>query len=122
MRHINHLGSALLLFMVTLLLALLLLPSLGVTMDWQPKTTPYRLVTTPFIAWSLVAVLGAGLALIRLGSQFQQCTNALVLVGLIFGLAVVSGLFWDPWLSPTLVWAALPILRSATMTLRTLVR
>lgn len=108
--------------MVTLLAILLLLPNLGVAMDWKPKTTPYRLVTNPFIGWCLVAVLGGGLALIRLGPQVRQCTNALLLVGLTFGLALVSGLFWDPWLCPLLVCAALPVLRSSTQTLKTLVR
>lgn len=122
MKRFNHLGSATLLLLATLLTILLVLQGLGVAMDWRPQTTPFRLVTNPFIGWCLVAVLAAGLALIRLGSRMQQCMSALLLVGLVFGLSIASGLFWDPWLSWMLVCAALPVLRNATSTLKALAR
>ncbi len=120
-RHVNHLGSAGLLSAVLLLAVVLLLPSLGFAVEWKPKTTPYRLVNNPFIGWSLVTVLSAGLLLIRKGPELMQCVAALVFVGLILGLAIASALFWDAWLSPLLVFAALPVQLSAAQTLRSLV-
>ena len=120
LKHLNHLGSAGLLFAVVLLAVILLLPSLGLTVEWKPKTTPYRLVNNPFIGWCLVVVLCAGLVLIRKGSELMQCAAALVFVGLILGLAIASALFWDAWLSPMLVFVALPIQFSAAQTLRSL--
>lgn len=120
MKHINHLGSVVLLGLAMLLAALLVLPELGIAAPWKPKTTPYRLVSDPFIGWSLVVVLGAGLALIRAGSELSQCMSALVLVGVVFGLAIVSGLFWDPWLCPALVVAVLPIQKAAIQRLQAL--
>lgn len=122
MKHLNHLGSAVLLALTVFLAVILLLPALGVAINWTPKTTPHRLLANPFIAWCLVAALAGGLALIRAGTLFQQCVSALVLVGLIFGLALATGLFWDAWLSPMLVLAALPVQRAATDTLKSLVR
>ena len=120
LKHLNHLGSAGLLFAVVLLAVILLLPSLGLTVEWKPKTTPYRLVNNPFVGWCLVVVLSAGLVLIRKGQKLMQCATALVFVGLIFGLAIASSLFWDAWLSPMLVFAALPMQLSAAQILRSL--
>ncbi|WP_143029182.1 hypothetical protein [Rhodoferax sp. OV413] len=120
-KHFNYLGSAGVLSAVVLITAVLLLPRLGFTVEWKPKTTAYRLVNNPFIGWSLVVVLCAGLVLIRRGSALLQCATALVFVGLIFGIAITSALFWDAWLSPMLVFAALPIQLSAAQTLRSLV-
>lgn len=119
-RRINHLGSAPLLAVTVLIAILLVLPELGLAPGWKPKTTPYRLVSNPFIGWSLVLVLSAGLALIRAGSELVQCASALVFVGLVFGLAIATGLFWDPWLCPALVFATLPIQKSATQKLHAL--
>jgi hypothetical protein len=109
MKHINHLGSAALLCATVLLTLLLLLSVAGITIEWRPKTTPYRLVNNPFISWSLIVVLCAGLVLIRRGAELIQCVTALVFVGMIQGLAIASALFWDAWLSPMLVFATLPI-------------
>jgi hypothetical protein len=122
MKHFNHLGSAGLLCAVTLLAVVLVLPSLGLAVEWKPRTTPYRLVNSPFIGWSFVIVLSAGLLLIRKGSELMQCVTALVFVGLILGLAIASALFWDAWLSPMLVSAALPVQFAAAQALRSLVR
>lgn len=121
-KHFNHLGSAGLLSAVVLLAVVLVLPSLGLTVEWKPKTTPYRLVNNPFIGWCLVGILSAGLVLIRKGPELMQCVTALVFVGLILGLAIASALFWDAWLSPMLVFAALPVQLSAAQTLVSLVR
>ena len=120
MKHINHLNSAALLSATVLLTVLLLLPLAGITIDWRPKTTPYRLVHNPFISWSLIVLLCAGLALIRKGVVLIQCVTALVFVGMIQGLAIASALFWDAWLSPMLVFAALPIQLTAAQTLKSL--
>ena len=122
LKRINHLGSAVLLVLAVLLAIVLMLPELGIAPGWKPKTTLYRLVDNPFIGWSLVVALGAGLVLIRAGSELSQCMSALVLVGLVFGLAIVSGLFWDPWLCPALVVAVLPIQKAAIQRLQTLAR
>ncbi|WP_218386170.1 hypothetical protein [Acidovorax sp. sic0104] len=120
MKRINHLNSVALLALAVLLAVILVLPELGIAAGWKPKTTPYRLVSNPFIGWSLVVVLGAGLVLIRAGSELSQCMSALVFVGLVFGLAIATGLFWDPWLSPALVFAVLPIQKAATQGLQSL--
>ncbi len=121
MKHFNHLGSAGLLSVAVLLVVILLLPALGLTVEWKPKTTPYRLVSNPFIGWCLVVVLSAGLVLIRRGPALMQCATALMFVGLILGLAIASAIFWDAWLSPMLVFAALPVQLAAAQTLRSLV-
>lgn len=120
MKHINHLGSAALLAATVLLTVLLLLPVAGITIEWRPKTTPYRLVNNPFISWSLIVVLSAGLVLIRRGAVLIQCVTALIFVGIIQGLAIASALFWDAFLSPMLVFAALPIQLTAAQTLKSL--
>lgn len=122
LKHFNHLGSAGLLGAALLLAIVVVLPSLGWTVDWKPKTTPYRLATHPFIGWSLLVFLGAGLVLIRMGPALLQCVSALVFVGAVFGVAGVSALFWDAWLSPMLVFAALPVQLHAAQTLVSLVR
>ncbi len=119
-KHLNHLGSASLLAAVILLTAVLVMPGLGLIIDWKPKTTPWRLVSNPFIGWSLVIALSTGLALIRKGTELMQCVTALVFVGLVFGLAITSALFWDAWLAPMLVYAALPILYAAVNQLKSL--
>lgn len=119
-KQLNHFSSFGLLIAVLLLAIITLLPSLGVTVAWKLNTTPYRLANNPFISWSLIIVLCAGLLLIRKGSELLQCVTALMFVGLIFGLAITSALFWDAWLSPMLVSAALPVQFSAAQTLRSL--
>ena len=73
------------------------------------------------MSWSLVVLLAAGAVLIRVGSELAQAVNALVFVGAVIGVALVAGLLWDGWLSATLIWAALPIKRSALQTLNGLV-
>jgi hypothetical protein len=120
MKQLNHLGSAVLLAVVVILAAILLLHSAGVVVDWKPKTTPYRLVSNPFIGWALVLVLGAWLLWIRKGPPLAQCVVALLLVGFVWGLAAVFALFWDAFLSPVLVFAALPVQHAAIGTLRSL--
>lgn len=122
MTRLNHLGSAALLAALAGLLTLLLLPMLGVTPAWTPQTMPHRLVTNPFIGWGLASVLAIGLLLIRRGPRWQQCTTALVLVGVVFGLGLASGFFWDPWLCPLLIWSAQPMLRAATRELQAQLR
>lgn len=121
MKQLNHLGSAVLLAVVVMLAAILLLHSAGVVVDWKPKTTPYRLVSNPFIGWSLVLVLGAWLLWIRKGPPLAQCVVALLLVGFVWGLAAVCALFWDAFLSPVLACAVLPVQHAAISTLRSLV-
>jgi hypothetical protein len=121
MKHLNHMGSSVLLALVVALFILLLLPLLGWPIEWTPKTTPYRLVNSPFIGWGLVVILSAGLWLVRKGPAIAQCVSALMLVGLVFGLALVSGLFWDAFLSPVLVFSVLPIQAAAIARLRVLV-
>lgn len=120
MKQLNHLGSAVLLAVVVMLAAILLLHSGGLVVDWKPKTTPYRLVSNPFIGWSLVLVLGAWLWWIRKGPPLAQCAAALLLVGFVWGLAAVTALFWDAFLSPVLVFAVLPVQLAAISTLRSL--
>ena len=120
MKQLNHLGSAVLLAVVVMLAAILLLHSGGLVGDWKPKTTPYRLVNNPFIGWSLVVVLGAWLLLIRKGPPLAQCVVALLLVGFVWGLAAVTALFWDAFLSPVLVFSVLPVQHAAISTLRSL--
>lgn len=121
MKQLNHLGSAVLLAVVVMLAAILLLYRAGVVVDWKPKTMPFRLIGNPFIGWSLVLVLGAWLLLIRKGPLLAQCVTALLLVGFVFGLAAVTALFWDAFLSPILVFAVLPVQHAAISTLRSLV-
>lgn len=121
MKQLNHLGSAVLLAVVVMLAAILLLYRAGVMVDWKPKTMPFRLISNPFIGWSLVLVLGAWLLLIRKGPLLAQCVTALLLVGFVFGLAAVTALFWDAFLSPILVFAVLPVQLAAISTLRSLV-
>lgn len=121
LKQLNHLGSAVLLAVVVMLAAILLLHSGGLVVDWKPKTTPYRLVSNPFIGWALVLVLGAWLLWIRKGPPLAQCVVALLLVGFVWGLAAVSALLWDAFLSPVLVCAALPVQLAAISTLRSLV-
>ncbi|AYM96782.1 hypothetical protein EAG14_12750 [Acidovorax sp. 1608163] len=120
MKQLNHLGSAVLLAVVVMLAAILLLHSGGLVVDWKPKTMPYRLTSNPFIGWGLVAVLGAGLLLIRKRSPLAQCVAALLLVGFVWGLAAVTSLFWDAFLSPVLALAVLPVQHAAISTLRSL--
>ncbi|HEY8876960.1 MAG TPA: hypothetical protein VIN03_05300 [Roseateles sp.] len=120
MKKLNHQGSAVLLVLTLLLATLMALSALGLNGDWKPKTTPYRLVNEPFIGWSLIVVLTVGLVLIRKGPELLQCVSALVFVGVIFGLAMASAFFWDGWLGPILANAAAPMLRSAVMTLKSL--
>jgi hypothetical protein len=122
MKHINHIGSASLLVLALLLLVLALLPMFGLEIHWKPNTTPHRLATDSFTTWSLFSVLGLGLLMIRVGSPLQQCISALVFFGVVSGLAITSALYWDPWLPAVLVFAALPVLRSASGTLATLSR
>lgn len=122
MKQLNHLGSAVLLAVVVMLAAILLLHSGGLVVDWKPKTTPYRLVSNPFIGWALVLVLGAWLLLIRKGPPLAQCVVALLLVGFVWGLAAVTALFWDAFLSPVLVFAVLPVQLAAISTLRSLLQ
>jgi len=122
LKKLNHLGSAGLLGAAVLLLVFLLLPGLGLGVEWKPKTTPYRLASQPLIGWGLVASLGAGLVLIRMGPQLLQCVVALVFTGFILGISLVSALFWDAWLAPMLVFAALPMQTSAALALASLVR
>lgn len=120
MKHLNHRGSGFLLAVTVALAALMLLSALGIDGDWKPKTTPFRLVNEPFIGWSLTLVLIAGLVMIRIGDELAQCVSALVFAGLIFGLALVTGFFWDPWLTYPLSISAGPIVRSAAQTLKTM--
>ncbi len=120
LKQLNHLGSAVLLAVVVMLAAILLLHSAGVVVDWKPKTTPYRLVSNPFIGWALVLVLGAWLLWIRKGPPLAQCVVALLLVGFVWGLAAVCALFWDAFLSPVLACAVLPVQHAAISTLRSL--
>ena len=122
MKLLNHLGSAVLLAVVVMLAAILLLHSGGLVVDWKPKTTPYRLVSNPFIGWSLVLVLGVWLWWIRKGPPLAQCVAALLLVGFVWGLAAVTALFWDAFLSPVLVFAVLPVQLAAISTLRSLLQ
>lgn len=122
MNRLNHLGSAALLAALAGLLTLMLLPVLGVALEWKPQTMPHRLLSQPFVGWGLVVVLAVGLLLIRQGSRLQQCTTALVLVGVVFGLGLASGFFWDPWLCPLLIWSAQPMLRAATRDLQAQLR
>ena len=121
MKHLNHMGSSVLLALAVALFILLLLPLLGLPVDWTPKTTPYRLVNSPFIGWGLFVILSAGLWLLRRGPAIAQCVSALILVWLVFGLALVSGLFWDAFLSPVLVFSVLPVQAAAIARLRALV-
>jgi hypothetical protein len=54
------------------------------------------------------------------GAELIQCVTALIFVGMIQGLAIASALFWDAFLSPILVFAALPIQLTAAQTLKSL--
>lgn len=67
-------------------------------------------------------VLGAWLLLIRKGPPLAQCVVALLLVGFVWGLAAVTALFWDAFLSPVLVFAVLPVQLAAISTLRSLLQ
>ncbi len=118
MKHLNHRGSAGVLAFALLLAALMILSTLGVNGDWKPKTTPWRLVNEPFIGWALLVFLGAGLAFIRAGTETVQCVNALLFVGMLSGLGLASGLFWDAWLFTALTATAMPVLQSARQTLQ----
>lgn len=118
LKSLNHMGSGPLLAAAVLVAVVMLLPSLGLEVPWTPRTTPHRLVHQPFVGWSLVVVMGAGLLFIRRGNALQQCVHALLLVGALFAAAMISGLFWDAWLSPMLVSASLPILFAAVQSLQ----
>ena len=117
MKHLNHRGSGALLALSLLLAALLILSALGYAVEGTPNTSRWRLVNDPFAGWSLLIVLGLGLALIRVGPEAAQCVNALLFVGMLLGLGLASSLFWDPWLPNILLLSALPVLRSARQTL-----
>ncbi len=117
-KSLNHLGSGPLLAATVLVMAVMLLPHLGVEVPWTARTTPHRLVHQPFIGWSLGILMGATLLLIRRGNALQQCVTALVMVGALFALAMVSALFWDAWLSPMLVSTTLPIQFAAVQSLQ----
>ncbi|MGM9484453.1 hypothetical protein ACS5PN_24875 [Roseateles sp. NT4] len=117
MKHLNHRGSAALLAVTLLLAILLVLSAFGINGDWKAKTTPWRLVNDPFAGWTLLILLSAGLALIRTGKEAVQCFSAVLFAGALFGVGLVSALFWDPWLPNMLLLATLPMLRSAAQTL-----
>lgn len=120
MKHVNHRGSGLLLSILLIVAAVMLASTAGLVAPGAANTTMHRLVANPLVSWSLIVVLAVGVSLIRIGSEFVQATNALLLVGIVLGGALAIGLFWDGWLSSMLVFAALPLQRSALQTLNSL--
>lgn len=122
LKQANHLGSGALLMATMLIAVVVVAAALGLNLDWKVNTTPYRLSHQSFAAWSLLTVLCMGLILMRMGAALLQCVTTLIFIGIIYGIAITSALFWDAWLAPMLVFSSLPMKYATVQALQSIVQ